>query len=170
MKSFFTAVVVMSAMFVFANAQASRAAEVVYWKDWTVATKGMIPECGTDVLGLGGDDIFKALTDTYCKLKLGNYVTYVNPTAHTAYKARSAKYPNGKTAIMVFEKAGIGLTVDHNVGKIEFGVIDVKDGTSKASKEQGHPFNVMTCAMCHVSFNDACVSGVCGNRLKSGAK
>jgi hypothetical protein len=170
MKRFFIAVVVTSAMFVLGNAPVSGAAEVVYWKDWTVATKGVIPECGTDVVALGADDIFKALTDTYCKLKLGNYVTYINPTANAAYKARSAKYPDDRTAVMVFEKAGIGLTVDHKMGRIDFGVIDLKDGKSKASKDQGHPLNLTTCAMCHVSFNDACVSGMCGNRLKSAAK
>lgn len=170
MKRFFSAVVVISAIFVFANATVSQAAEVVYWKDWPVVAKGMIPACGTDVAGFGGDDILKSLADTYCKLNLGNYVTHLNPTGTAAYKARSTKYPDGKTAVMVFEKAGIGLTTDHTGGRIEFGVIDLKDGKSKASKEQGHPFNPTTCAMCHVSFNDACVSGICGNRLKSGGK
>lgn len=170
MKRFVTAVVVMSAMFVLANASVSRAAEVAYWKDWPVVTKGMIPACGTDVAGLGADDIFKSLTDTYCKLNLGNYVTYLNPSATATYKARGAKYPDDVTAVMAFEKAGIGLTVDHKMGRVNFGVIDLKDGKSKASKEQGHPLNLTTCAMCHVSFNDACVSGMCGNRLKAGAK
>lgn len=170
MKRFVIAVVVMSAMFVFANASVSRAAEANYWKEWTVVTKGIIPDCATDVVGLGADDIFKSLTETYCKLNLGSYTTYLNPAANAVYKARSTKYPDGRTAIMVFEKAGIGLTTDHKLGRIDFGVIDLKDGKSKASKEQGHPFNLQTCAMCHVSFNDACVSGICGNRIKPGAK
>lgn len=170
MKKFFTAVVIMSAMFVFGNASVGAAADANYWKDWTVATKGMIPACDTDLEGLGADEIFKSLRDTYCKLNLGSYTTYLNPSANAAYKARSTKYPDDKTAVMAFEKAGIGLTVDHKGGRVEFGVIDLKDGKSKASKEQGHPLNLTTCAMCHVSFNDACVSGMCGNRLKSGAK
>jgi hypothetical protein len=170
MKRFVTAVVALSAVFIFANASVSRAAEVAYWKEWPVVAKGMIPACGTDIAGLGGDDILKSLSDTYCKLNLGNYVTHLNPTGNAAYKARSTKYPDGRTAVMAFEKAGIGFTVDHKGGRIEFGVIDLKDGASKASKDQGHPMNPTTCAMCHVSFNDACVSGMCGNRLKSSAK
>ena len=166
MNKFLAIVLVISAIFVFGNAPVSAASDANYWKEWTVVTKGVIPECGTDVVGLGADPIFKSLTDTYCKLKLGSYSTYLNPAASSAYKSRSPKYPDDRTAVMVFEKAGIGLTVDHKGGRVDFGVIDLKDGKSKASKEQGHPLNPQTCAMCHVSYSDACVSGVCGNRLK----
>lgn len=169
MKRFFAPVLLMSVMFVFGNASVGAAADAAYWKDWTVVTKGSIPACGTDVLGLGADDIFKSMTDTYCKMNLGAYVTYVNPVGMTAYKSRSAKYPEGKTAAMVFEKAGLVLTVDHKSGRIEFGAIDLA-GKSKLVKDQGHPLNEATCKGCHVEFNDACVSGVCSNRIKPGAK
>ncbi len=169
MKRCLVAVFLMSAMFVFGNASVSAAAGATYWKEWTVATKGSIPACGTDVLGLGGDDILKSMADTYCKMNLGEYSIYVNPAAMTVYKARGTKYPEGKTAAMVFEKPGLVLTVDHKSGRIEFGAIDLA-GKSKLVKEQGHPLNEMTCKACHVEFSDACVSGVCGNRFKPGAK
>lgn len=168
MKRFLTAIMILSATFVLGNASVSSAG-ANYWKDWTIAGKGSIPACGTDVLGLGGDDILKSLADTYCKMNLGEYVTYVNPTAMTAYKSRSTKYPEGQTAAMVFEKAGLVMTVDHKSGRVIFGAIDLA-GKSKLVKDQGHPLNEATCKGCHVEFNDACVSGMCGNRIRAGAK
>lgn len=146
-------------------------AEGNYWDGWKktapLDTLDIFPDCGVSVLGAGGDEILQATVDTYCGLKPGGYVGYVNPKAYDTYKKKGSKYPDGKTAVLVFKKAGIAFATDHKDGQPIYDVISLKDGKSVASKEAGHPLNPQTCAKCHVGFKDVCkkLGYVCGNRL-----
>jgi hypothetical protein len=136
-----------------------------YWDKWPAGkAKGPMPECGVNVLPLGGDDILQATVDTYCKLKPGAYESYINPAVKADYDKRAKKYADGKGGILVFKAIGVGFTTDFAGGKIVYDVIGLKDAKSMASKDKGHPLNPETCATCHASFNDACKGGFCGNR------
>ena len=130
-----------------------------YWDGWTkIYSLDMFPECGVNVLGAGGDDILQATVDTYCAVKPGGYVAYINPKMHSTYKKfkRGGKYPDGKLSVIVF-KAGIAFTTDIKDGKPVMDAVSVKDGKSIASKDKGHPLNPETCFNCHETVQ----KGVC---------
>jgi hypothetical protein len=138
-----------------------------YWAKWTKTIfLDIFPECGINVRGAGGDDILQATVDLYCGVKPGGYVGYVNPKVIDLYKKKRANYPNGKTAVLVFQKIGVAFTTDHKDGKPIYDVVSIKDGTSAASKEAGHPLNPETCANCHAGYNNTCkkLGYLCGNR------
>lgn len=141
------------------------AAMAMYWDKWDKGTaKGMVPPCGVNVLPLGGDDILQATVDTYCAVKPGKYVSYINPAAMKVYKARGSKYPDGKTGVLEFKEIGVAFTTDHKDGLPIYDVIALKDGKPAASKEKGHPLNPQVCADCHIGFKGVCTGFVCGNR------
>lgn len=130
-----------------------------YWDGWTkIYSLDMFPECGVNVLGAGGDDVLQATVDTYCGVKPGGYVAYINPKMHDTYKKfkRGGKYPDGKLSVIVF-KAGIAFTTDIKDGKPVMDAVSVKDGKSIASKDKGHPLNPETCFNCHENIQ----KGVC---------
>lgn len=137
-----------------------------YWSGWESGrAQGPMPDCGVNVLPLGGDDILQATVDLYCGLKPGAYESYVNPAAMKSYKIRSKRYPDGRTAVLVFKKIGAFFVTDHKNGKPVYDVLTIADEKSIASNEPGHPLNPQTCAKCHASFDGACRGGVCGNRF-----
>lgn len=141
------------------------AAMPMYWDKWEKGkAKGFVPPCGTNVLPLGGDDILQATVDTYCAVKPGKYVSYINPAAMKVYKARGGKYPDGKTGVLEFKEIGVAFTTEHKGGVPIYDVIALKDGKSAASKDKGHPLNPQVCADCHIGFKGVCVGFVCGNR------
>lgn len=188
MRKLFTAIALITAMITFgaagtglaADKKAGKAAKAApaaapasavadapgsYWDKWPAGkAKGPMPECGVNVLPLGGDDILQATVDTYCKLKPGAYESYISPTAKADYDKRAKKYADGKGGILVFKAIGAGFTTDFAGGKIVYDVIGLKDGKSIASKDKGHPLNPETCATCHAGFKGACEGGFCGNR------
>jgi len=140
-------------------------AESTYWEKWQkTISLDIFPECGVNVRGAGGDDILQATVDTYCGIKPGGYVGYVNPKVMDIYKKRGKNYPDGKTAVLVFKKIGVAFTTDHKDGKPIYDVISIADGKSIASREPGHPLNPDTCAKCHAGFKGVCRGYVCGNR------
>lgn len=147
------------------TASVSLAGGTLYWKDWTEGqAKGVVPPCGTNVLALGGDDILQATVETYCAVKPGQYVSYINPKVMDIYKKRGKSYPDGKTGILQFSDIGVAFTTDHKGGKPIYDVVSLKDGKSIASKEANHPLNPATCEKCHASFKGTCRGFVCGNR------
>ncbi|MGK7344282.1 MAG: hypothetical protein ACNS63_00550 [Candidatus Nitrospinota bacterium M3_3B_026] len=145
---------------------AGSAAAGNYWNGWEEGrAQGPMPDCGVNVLPLGGDDILQATVDLYCGLKPGSYKSYINPKKMKMYNIRGKKYPDGKTGVLVFKKIGVAFTTDHKNGKPIYDVVKIEDGSSVASKEPGHPLNPQTCADCHASYDGACRGGVCGNRF-----
>lgn len=137
----------------------------LYWKGWPEGhAKGVVPPCGTNVLALGGDDILQATVETYCAVKPGQYVSYINPKAMDVYKKKGKKYPDGKTGILEFPDIGVAFTTDIKDGKPVYDVLSLKDGASIASKEPNHPLNPAVCEKCHASFKGVCRGFVCGNR------
>ncbi len=143
------------------------AAMAMYWDKWAKGkAKGFVPPCGTNVLPLGGDDILQATVDTYCAVKPGKYISYVNPAVMKVYSARGNKYPDGKTAVLEFKEIGVAFTTDHLGGKPVYDVVSLKDGKSVASKDKGHPLNPEVCAACHIGFKGVCssIGFTCGNR------
>ncbi|MBI5286708.1 MAG: hypothetical protein HY878_03855 [Deltaproteobacteria bacterium] len=141
------------------------AGEVRYWEKWERGkATGIVPPCGINVLPLGGDDILQATVDTYCGINPGTYKSYINPVVMKVYKEVGSKYPDGKTAVLVFKEIGATFTTDHKGGKPIYDVISIKDGKSIASKEKGHPLNPETCANCHGGFKGVCAGYICGNR------
>ena len=143
----------------------AEAAVPMYWDKWAKGTaKGFVPPCGTNVLPLGGDDVLQATVDTYCAVKPGKYNSYINPAAMKVYKARGAKYPDGKTGVLEFKEIGVAFTTDHKGGVPIYDVVSLKDGKSVASKDKGHPLNPEVCAACHIGHKGVCVGFVCGNR------
>ena len=150
-----------------AAAAADGGAAGMYWEKWPKGTaKGLVPPCGTNVLPLGGDDILQATVDTYCAVKPGKYNSYVNPAVMSIFKAKGAKYPDGKTAVLEFKEIGVAFTTDHKGGAPVYDVVSLKDGKSIASKEKGHPLNPEVCAACHIGFKGVCssIGFTCGNR------
>lgn len=137
-----------------------------HWEGWqeTISLPSF-PGCGISVRGIS-DDILQATVDMYCGVDPGGYVGYVNPAVYDIYKARGNKYPDGRTAVLVFEKIGAAFTTDHKDGLPIYGVVAIADGSSVASDEPGHPLNPETCATCHISFDNTCVKRgyLCGNR------
>lgn len=137
-----------------------------YWKGWPEGqAKGLIPPCGTNVLALGGDDILQATVDTYCALKPGQYVSYINPKAMDAYKKKAASYPDGQTGVLAFPDINVAFTTEHKDGGPIYDVIDMQNGKSISSNEPNHPLNPATCARCHASYKGVCKGYVCGNRM-----
>lgn len=140
--------------------EAPAAAAKNYWDGWPVINKlEIFPECGVNVLGVGGDDVLQATVDTYCGVKPGGYTVYLNPKLQDQYKKfkrGTDKYPDGKLAVIVF-KAGIAFTTDIKDGKPIMDAISLKDGQSIASKDKGHPLNPETCFSCHETVQ----KGVC---------
>lgn len=136
-----------------------------YWKGWPEGqAKGVVPPCGTNVLALGGDDILQATVETYCAVKPGQYVSYINPKVMDIYKKKGKKYPDGHTGILQFDEIGVAFTTDHKDGKPIYDVLSLKDGKSIASKEPNHPLNPKVCETCHATFKGVCRGFVCGNR------
>jgi len=136
-----------------------------YWDNWTKGkANGIIPPCGINVIPLGGDDILQATVDVYCAMKPGRYESFINPAVIKVYNEKGSKYPDGKTAVLVFKEIGATFTIDHKDGKPGYDVIAIKDGKSIASKEKGHPLNPETCANCHSGFKGVCPGYICGNR------
>lgn len=147
------------------TAGTSHAGGALYWKDWPEGqAKGVMPPCGTNVLALGGDDILQATVETYCAVKPGQYVSYINPKVMDIYKKRGKAYPDGKTGVLQFADIGVAFTTDHKGGQPVYDVVSMKDGKSVASKEANHPLNPKTCEKCHATFNGVCRGFVCGNR------
>lgn len=143
------------------------AAAGMYWEKWEHGiAKGIVPPCGVNVLPLGGDDILQATVDTYCAVKPGKYVSFINPAAMKVYKAKGNKYADGKIAVLQFKEIGAAFTTDIVNGKPVYDVVALKDGKSIASHEANHPLNPAVCEKCHASFNNACVNRgfTCGNR------
>lgn len=137
----------------------------LYWKGWPQGiAKGIVPGCGINVLGAGGDDILQATVDTYCAVKPGHYISFINPKVMDIYKKKGDKYPDGQTSVLQFEDIGVAFTTDHVGGKPVYGVVGLKDGKSIASKDANHPLNPDTCAKCHIGFKGVCKGFVCGNR------
>jgi len=137
-----------------------------YWDKWQkTISLDIFPDCGINVLGAGGDDILQATIDTYCGVKPGGYVGYINPKVSDIYKKKGKIYPDGDTAVLVFKQIGVAFTTAHKGGQPIYDVISIKDGKSVASKEEGHPLNPNTCAKCHVGFKGVCKGFVCGNRM-----
>lgn len=143
-----------------ATAPAGAAAAKNFWDGWPVINSlDIFPECGVNVLGVGGDEVLQATVDTYCSVKPGGYKVYLNPKLQDQYKKfkrGTDKYPDGKLAVIVF-KAGIAFTTDIKDGKPIMDAISLKDGQSIASKEKGHPLNPETCFNCHENVQQ----GVC---------
>lgn len=137
----------------------------MYWAKWNKGLAELIvPDCGVNVLPIGGDDILQATVDIYCGLKPGAYRSWINPAAMDVYKKKGTNYPDGQTAVLEFPDAKIAFTTDHKGGKGVYDVISLKDGKSIASKEAKHPLNPQTCATCHLGFKGVCKGEVCGNR------
>ena len=141
-----------------AAAKAAAPAHANYWDGWTkVYSLDMFPECGVNVLGAGGDDILQATVDTYCGVKPGGYVAYINPKVMDIYKKKGNKYPDGHVGALVFKKIGAAFVTDIKDGKPVMDVIAIADGKSIASKDKGHPLNPETCFNCHETVQ----KGVC---------
>jgi hypothetical protein len=149
---------------VFTASMPAEAAEM-YWAKWAKGKAELIvPDCGVNVLPLGGDDILQATVDIYCGLKPGSYRSWINPKVMDIYNKKGANYPDGQTGVLEFPDTGIAFTTDHKGGKGVYDAISLKDGKSIASKEPKHPLNPQTCATCHLGFKGVCVGEVCGNR------
>ncbi len=132
-----------------------------YWDGWTKINElAMFPECGVNVLGAGGDDILQITVDTYCGVKPGGYVAYINPKVMDVYKKKGSKYPDGKVGVLVFKTIGAAFTTDIKDGKPIMDVVAIADGKSIASKEKGHPLNPETCFNCHETVQ----KGICKKR------
>ncbi len=160
-KAFFTLTIF--SLFLMGTAGPSFAGN--YWDNWAEGkAKGPMPDCGVNVLPLGGDDILQETVDIYCGIKPGSYTSKINPKAMKAYKAQAKYYPDGKTAVLIFPSIDAVFATDHKNGKPIYNVLKISDGTSIASSEPGHPLNPETCAKCHASFDGVCVGYVCGNR------
>lgn len=158
-----TAVFSVTTMYL-AGSVTAQAAEM-YWAKWNKGKAELIvPDCGVNVLPIGGDDILQATVDIYCGLKPGSYRSWINPKVMDIYNARKANYPDGQTAVLEFPDTKIAFTTDHKDGKPIYDVISTKDGKSMASKEPKHPLNPQVCFDCHAGFKGACVGAVCGNR------
>lgn len=139
-------------------AKAAAPAAKNYWDGWTkVYSLDMFPECGVNVLGAGGDDILQVTVDTYCGVKPGGYVAYINPKVMDIYKKKGNKYPDGPVGVLVFKQIGAAFTTDIKDGKPIMDVKAIADGKSIASKEKGHPLNPETCFNCHETVQ----KGVC---------
>jgi len=151
----------------FAAEKAAAKAPANYWDGWTkVYSLDMFPECGVNVLGAGGDDILQVTVDTYCGVKPGGYVAYINPKVMDIYKKKGKKYPDGQVGVLVFKKIGAAFTTDIKDGKPIMDVKAIADGKSIASKDKGHPLNPETCFNCHETVqNGVCKSHgyVCGD-------
>ncbi|MBI5874469.1 MAG: hypothetical protein HZB81_01235 [Deltaproteobacteria bacterium] len=140
-----------------------------YWDKWTkTISLDIFPDCGINVLGAGGDDVLQQTVDTYCAVKPGGYIGYVNPKVMDIYKKKGNKYPDGKLAVLVFKKIGAAFTTDIVNGQPVYDVVAIADGKSIASKEAKHPLNPATCATCHLTAQKgvcAKLGFVCGNRM-----
>lgn len=144
----------------------SMAGGALFWKNWPEGTaKGVMPPCGTNVLALGGDDILQATVETYCAIKPGQYVSFINPKAMDTYKKKGKKYPDGMTGVLQFADIGVAFTTEIKGGNPIYDVVSMKDGKSIASQEANHPLNPKTCEKCHATFNGVCKGFVCGNRM-----
>lgn len=142
------------------------AVEKNYWADWKDGkAQGPMPDCGVNVLALGGDDILQATVDLYCGVKPGSYTSKVNPAAWDCYEDQCDTYPDGKTAVLIFETIGVAFTTDHKDGQPIYDVLVMKTEQSAASNEPGHPLNPKVCAKCHAEFDGVCVGFTCGNRF-----
>lgn len=152
-----------------AAAPAAAAGPANYWDGWTkTISLDMFPDCGVNVLGAGGDDILQQTVDTYCAVKPGGYIGYVNPKVMDIYKKKGNKYPDGKLSVLVFKKIGATFTTDIVNGQPVYDVVAIADGKSIASKDKGHPLNPETCATCHLTAQKGVCKNlgfVCGNRM-----
>jgi hypothetical protein len=139
---------------------------VEYWANWEKGVVGQFPPCGVNVLALGLDQILQDTVDTYCALDPGHYKSLINPAVKSIYDEGGTDYPDGKTAILLLPKLGVGFTTDHKDGLPIYNAITLKDSVAINSSEEGHPLNPETCATCHATHDDACVSKgyLCGNR------
>ncbi|MDH5541593.1 MAG: hypothetical protein OEY64_01380 [Nitrospinota bacterium] len=139
---------------------------VEYWKDWEKGVVGQFPNCGTNVLQLGLDQILQDTVDTYCALDPGHYKSLINPAVKDIYDNKGTDYPDGRTAILLLPKLGVAFTTDHKDGKPIFNAILMADSTPINSAEEGHPLNPKTCANCHYGYDGLCENRgfTCGNR------
>jgi hypothetical protein len=143
----------------------SLAGGALFWKDWPEGTaKGVMPPCGTNVLALGGDDILQATVETYCAIKPGQYVSFINPKAMDTYKKKGKKYPDGMTGVLQFADIGVAFTTEIKGGALLR--CNKHEGRQVHRFERGQPsLNPKTCETCHATFNGVCKGFVCGNRM-----
>ncbi len=67
-------------------------------------------------------------------------------------------YPDGLTAIAVFEDQGIVFVTEHLVGEPIYGTYDLEGNDISNS----HPsLNTNTCYNCHENYEDICINGTC---------
>jgi hypothetical protein len=67
-------------------------------------------------------------------------------------------YPDGLTAIAIYEDQGIVFVTEHYEGEPIYGTFD-RDGNDIS---KSHPsLNVATCYKCHEDYADICVNGTC---------
>jgi hypothetical protein len=67
-------------------------------------------------------------------------------------------YPNGLTAIAIYEDQGIVFVTEHYEGEAIYGTYD-REGNDIS---QTHPsLNVGTCYKCHEGYSDICINGTC---------
>ena len=137
-----------------------------YWADWKKGkAQGPMPDCGVNVLALGGDDILQATVDIYCGVKPGSYTSKINPDAWDCYEDQCDSYPDGKTGVLIFEDIGVVFTTEMKGGMPIYDVLVIANEQSAASTDPGHPLNPKTCEKCHAEFDQVCVGFVCGNRF-----
>ncbi|VAX23530.1 hypothetical protein MNBD_NITROSPINAE01-1897 [hydrothermal vent metagenome] len=137
-----------------------------YWDNWTKGkAQGPMPDCGVNVLPLGGDQILQDTVDIYCGVKPGSYKSWINPKVMKIYKRKGKHYPDGKTGVLVFKTIGVVFTTDHKDGQPIYDVLTIADEKSVASSEPNHPLNPNTCKVCHETHGGTCKGFVCGNRL-----
>jgi len=67
-------------------------------------------------------------------------------------------YPDGLTAIAIYEDQGIIFVTEHYEGEPIYGTFD-RDGNDIS---KSHPsLNVATCYKCHEGYADICINGTC---------
>jgi len=86
---------------------------------------------------------------------------YVPKDKVELYK-KHGPYPDGLTAIAIYEDQGIVFVTEHYGGEPLYGTYDRKGNDISKS----HPsFNVQTCYKCHEGYADICVNGTCSNSI-----
>jgi hypothetical protein len=128
-------------------------------KDMVLVKESMIP--GKDVVLPKGTPLF--LQET---VSMYNWINdgkgtklniYVPKDKVELYKTHGP-YPDGLTAIAIYEDQGIIFVTEHYAGEPFYGTFD-REGNDISKT---HPsFNVGTCYKCHEGYADICINGTC---------
>ena len=128
-------------------------------KDMVLVKESMIP--GKDVILPKDTPLFVQQTvSMYNWINNGKGTKlniYVPKDKVELYKTHGP-YPDGLTAIAIYEDQGIVFVTEHYEGEPIYGTYD-RDGNDISEM---HPsLNVSTCYSCHEGYADICINGTC---------